>query len=195
LQQQNKMLKKEARKIIKKKKEELSASEQMKWDDLILIQFQTLELPFLSSVMSFYAIEDMHEINSFIITDYLHFKNPSLQLAYPRMDPETISMDAVLTFPDSAFEENEYGITEPVGEEVIPAHELDLVLVPLLAFDKKGSRVGYGKGYYDRFLKKCNDNCLKIGLSYFDAVDEIEDTDEFDVPLDLCVTPQQVYVF
>lgn len=193
--QQNKMLKKEARKIIKKKKEEASATEQMKWDDLILIHFQSIELPFLSSVMSFYAIENMNEINSFIITDYLHFKNPSLQLAYPRMNTETISMDAVLTFPDSAFEENEFGITEPVGNEMIPAHELDLVLVPLLAFDKKGSRVGYGKGYYDRFLKKCNDNCLKIGLSYFDAVDEIEDTDEFDVPLDLCVTPQQVYVF
>jgi 5-formyltetrahydrofolate cyclo-ligase len=189
------MLKKEARKLFKNRKEELSATEQMKRDDLVLIQFQSIELPFLSSVMSFYAIEDMHEINSFIITDYLHFKNPSLQLAYPRMTPETVSMDAVLTFPDSAFEENEFGITEPVGEEIIPANELDMVLIPLLAFDKKGSRVGYGKGYYDRFLKKCNNNCLKIGLSYFDAVDEIEDTDEFDVPLDLCVTPQQVYVF
>jgi 5-formyltetrahydrofolate cyclo-ligase len=73
--------------------------------------------------------------------------------------------------------------------------EVDFIIMPLFAFDEKGYRVGYGKGYYDRFLKKCNDSCLKIGLSYFDAVDEIEDTDEFDVPLDLCVTPQQVYVF
>jgi len=69
------------------------------------------------------------------------------------------------------------------------------VLVPLLSFDKKGFRVGYGKGFYDRFLMQCKSDCIKIGLSYFDPIDVIDDADEFDVPLDFCITPQKVYVF
>jgi 5-formyltetrahydrofolate cyclo-ligase len=67
--------------------------------------------------------------------------------------------------------------------------------VPLLAFDEKGFRVGYGKGFYDRFLKQCKDGGIKIGLSYFNPIDTIEDAGEFDVPLNFCITPQKVYVF
>jgi 5-formyltetrahydrofolate cyclo-ligase len=73
--------------------------------------------------------------------------------------------------------------------------EIDLVIVPLLAFDEKGIRVGYGKGYYDRYLKDCREDCLKVGFSYFEAVERIEDADEFDVPLDFCITPNRIYVF
>ena len=70
-----------------------------------------------------------------------------------------------------------------------------MVLVPLLAFDSKGYRVGYGKGFYDRFLKQCRNDCVKIGLSYFEPIDAINDAGEFDVPLDFCITPQKAYVF
>jgi len=189
------MLKKEARKLYIQKRNEISGSQQMKWDDLILIQFQMLELPYLDRVMSFYSIEEKKEVNSFSITDYLLFKNPSLQIAYPRMNSETGTMDAVLAPADSGFAENEFGITEPVGNQVIPPHELDLILIPLLAIDKKGHRVGYGKGYYDRYLKQCRQDCLKVGLSYFEPVENIDDAAEFDVPLNLCITPERIYVF
>ena len=74
-------------------------------------------------------------------------------------------------------------------------NEIDLVLVPLLAFDKNGYRVGYGKGYYDKFLSNCRPDVIKIGLSFFDAVDEIEDIDDYDLPLNFCVTPQRLYDF
>jgi 5-formyltetrahydrofolate cyclo-ligase len=73
--------------------------------------------------------------------------------------------------------------------------DIDMILVPLLAFDKKGYRVGYGKGFYDKYLADCRKNCIKAGFSYFDPVDEIADKGDFDVPLDLCITPQSVYVF
>lgn len=189
------MKKAEARKIYREKREQISATDKMKWDDLILIQFQTIDLPFLQMVMSYYSIEEKNEVNTFTITEYLHFKNPSLQLAYPRMEPEGQTMQAVLCSPDTAFTENEWGITEPLGHDLADPADLEVVLVPLLAIDKQGNRVGYGKGYYDRFLKDCDPNCLRIGLSYFEPVERIEDTFDFDVPLDLCVTPQQVYVF
>ncbi|MDH3493028.1 MAG: 5-formyltetrahydrofolate cyclo-ligase, partial [Acidobacteriota bacterium] len=72
---------------------------------------------------------------------------------------------------------------------------LDFVLVPLLCFDRRGHRVGYGGGYYDRFLAKVRPDCLKIGLSFFGPVDEIEDVHEGDIRLDYCVMPERIYDF
>lgn len=189
------MLKKEARRLYQKKRASVTHSEKIKWDDLLLIQFQTLKLPFLSSVMSYYPIEERNEVNTFIITDYLHFKNPSLQIAYPRTDLAHEIMQAVACTVDTIFEDNEYNIPEPLHGEVMNPAKLDMILVPLLAFDSLGNRIGYGKGYYDRFLAQCNEDCLKIGLSYFDPLDRIDDTHKLDIPLNICITPKQVYVF
>lgn len=189
------MTKSEVRKEFKKKRDEITAAQKMRWDDLILIQFQTVELPFLSNVLSFYSIEENNEVNSFLLTDYLHFRNPSLVVAYPRMYTETTTMQALIATADGAFETNEFGITEPTGSEVLPAADVELVLVPMLAFDAAGRRVGYGKGYYDRYLSACSAGCLKIGVSYFPPIDRIYDAADFDVPLDLCITPEMVYVF
>jgi len=189
------MQKRVVRKLFKQKREEITPTQKLKWDDLILIQFQTLELPFLSNVLSFYSIEENNEVDSFNIIDYLHFKNPAMQVAYPRMNVETTTMQAIVAAADEAFEANEFGITEPLGTEVLAPEEIELVLVPMLGFDKKGHRVGYGKGYYDRFLSECSAECLKVGVCYFEAVDAIDDANEFDVPLDFCITPEKVYVF
>ena len=65
----------------------------------------------------------------------------------------------------------------------------------MLAFDTRGNRVGYGKGFYDRYLPACRPDCIKLGFSYFDPVDSVDDAHEFDVPLDLCITPNRTYVF
>ncbi|GAB4091982.1 5-formyltetrahydrofolate cyclo-ligase [Flaviaesturariibacter terrae] len=189
------MTKKEARTHFRKQRDSIEPAWQSKADDLILIQFQTIDFPFLERVMSFYSISEKKEVNSFLLTDYLHFRNPALQLAYPRMRVTDTSMEAVAVAADEAFTENEYGITEPIGNAVIDPLHLDLVLVPLLAVDRQGHRVGYGKGYYDRFLARVSADCIKVGVSYFEPIGRFEDADEFDIPLDLCVTPEQVYVF
>ncbi len=189
------MFKKEARKLYRKKRDLLSVTDRLKFDDLILIQLQTVDLPFLSSVLSFYPIEEKAEINTFSITDYLHFRNPALQISYPKTSMQTHSMQAIACYADTVFIANEYNIPEPEGDEIIHPKDIDLVLVPMLTFDLKGHRVGYGKGFYDRFLKECAPDCLKIGLSYFEPLDNINDASEFDVTLNFCITPQQVYVF
>jgi 5-formyltetrahydrofolate cyclo-ligase len=80
------------------------------------------------------------------------------------------------------------------GIDMFPT-EIDLVLVPLLTFDKRGHRVGYGKGYYDKFLARCNPYVIKIGLNFYDPVDEISDINAFDIPLDFCVTHHEIYAF
>jgi 5-formyltetrahydrofolate cyclo-ligase len=72
---------------------------------------------------------------------------------------------------------------------------IDMVFVPLLIFDKQGCRVGYGRGFYDKYLQQCRPECLKVGFCYFEPIDVIEGTREFDVPLNLCITPNNAYVF
>ena len=188
------MKKKEAPKIFREKRNAISETERLKWDDLTLIQFQSLDLPFVDFVMSFYPIFENREVNTFLITDYLHFKNPGLHICYPKMISGN-EMKAVICNADSVFKANEYGILEPMDTDTAHPQQLDMVMVPLLAFDEKGYRVGYGKGYYDRFLKQCRQDCLKVGFSWFDPVESIDDAADFDVPLDLCITPQRTYVF
>ncbi|MDQ3180555.1 MAG: 5-formyltetrahydrofolate cyclo-ligase, partial [Acidobacteriota bacterium] len=79
------------------------------------------------------------------------------------------------------------------ANELIETEKIDIVLVPLLCFDRKGFRVGYGKGFYDRFLKNCRTDCLKIGLSYFAPIKEISDVQDFDVRLDFSITPEEIF--
>ena len=189
------MLKKEARDLFRQKRYTISSTDKLKWDDLLLIQAQTIDFPFLDHILSFYPIEENNEVNTFLITDYLHFKNLSLKICYPRTNLKDYTMEAVLCNADSIFEANAYNIPEPLDTEIVDPTILDLVIIPMLICDKKGNRVGYGKGFYDRYLKQCRENCLKIGLSYFEPIDSVDDANEFDVPLDLCITPQRTYVF
>jgi 5-formyltetrahydrofolate cyclo-ligase len=96
---------------------------------------------------------------------------------------------------ETEFSINEYGIEEPSNGNNFIIENLDLIFIPLLAFDLEGHRVGYGKGYYDKFLKLTNNSSLKIGLSLFDPINKIQDIDDNDVKLDYCVTPTQVHKF
>ena len=189
------MLKKQARKFYSQKRAQLSYTDRMKWDDLILINFQTIDFPFCDYVLSFYPMEEKNEVNTFILTDYLHFKNPGLQICYPKTDFSNHTMQAICSGVDAIFEGNEFNILEPVHNDVVPAEKIDVVIVPLLICDMQGNRVGFGKGFYDRYLATCREDCIKIGVSYFEPIDSVEDADEFDVPLDFCITPQRTYVF
>lgn len=101
----------------------------------------------------------------------------------------------ILWEEDTPLAMNSWGITEPeYGEEVLP-EQLDMILIPLLVFDRKGNRIGYGKGFYDRFLAKCRHDAIKVGLSCFEPAEEISDVDQYDVPLDLCITPGKIWYF
>ena len=189
------MLKAEARKLYKEKRQAISAMESAKLDDLLLIQLQTAQLPFITFLLSYWPIEQNHEPNTHLFTDYLEFQNPDMIICYPKSDFNHQTMQSVQTNDDTRFRKNQYGLYEPEDGAVVNPGGIDMVFVPLLSFDKKGFRVGYGKGFYDRYLSQCRDECLTIGFSYFEPLDTIDDTDEFDVPLNLCVTPTTVYVF
>ena len=84
---------------------------------------------------------------------------------------------------------------EPINAQSFDDIKIEVVLVPLLSFDRKGYRVGYGKGFYDRFFLKCNQATKKIGLSLEPPLGNIQNKHEQDIPLDATVTPDCVYEF
>ena len=189
------MTKDQLRTVYKEKRAALSASEKAKLEDLILIQFQKLDIEIPSLIMTYAVLEKMNEFDPLPITDYCYFKNPSQVLFYPVIHPSSNIMQSVVVTDDTEFELNKFGIPEPVNAMPMFPEELDLVFVPLLAYDKKGHRVGYGKGYYDRFLKECKDDCIKIGFSFFDPEASIEGVSRHDIKLDYCITPERIYSF
>lgn len=190
------MLKQDLRKIYKKRRVELSQTDRMKMDDLLLIQFQHLAFDHnIRVLMSYWPLEHHCEMNTLLYTNYLEHSIPGLQVGFPVVNFETKEMQAILVHDETDFVENAYGIPEPEEGSAILAEDIDLVFVPLLAFDQQGFRVGYGKGFYDRFLKKCREDVITVGFSYFEPVDKIEDTNQYDVPLNYCITPHKIYAF
>ena len=103
-------------------------------------------------------------------------------------------MSHYLLTDNTRIKPNIWNIPEPQDGVQIEASKLEVIFVPLLAFDKVGHRVGYGKGFYDVFLKKCP-NAVKIGLSFFEADEKIKDIHPDDIALDYCLTPNQIYQF
>ena len=113
----------------------------------------------------------------------------------PRVDMLSNEMSGIIINGRTELVMNKWGIPEPSeGNEADP-ESIDLVLIPLLAFDLSGHRVGYGKGFYDRFLRNCRPDCIKAGLSFFGPVESIDDLNVFDRKMDLCITPERVYEF
>jgi 5-formyltetrahydrofolate cyclo-ligase len=141
----------------------------------------------------FLPIVEHHEVDTELILHLLSGKDKEILIS--KSNFETRIMTHYLLTDSTKIKKNEYGIPEPVDGIEVPSKKVEVVFVPLLAFDKKGHRVGYGKGFYDQFLSECNAETIKIGLSFFESEDEIEDVFENDIRLDYCVTPKKIYVF
>ncbi len=189
------MTKAQLRNIYKEKRKIISSVQKAKLTDLILINFQKIDLPFITCVHTYLAMYDHNEIATQQILGYLKFRNPGLQISIPKVNTKTGQIEHFIYKEDMEMAINKFGVKEPSDGDKIEATDIDVVLTPLLAFDKKGNRVGFGKGYYDKFFLQCRRDVLKIGLSFFEAEDEIDDTNQYDIPLDFCVTPQTVYQF
>tara|TARA_B110000027_G_scaffold97988_1_gene103568 strand:- start:475 stop:774 length:300 start_codon:yes stop_codon:yes gene_type:complete len=85
---------------------------------------------------------------------------------------------------------NKFGVLEPLAAELVEENKLDLIFIPMLISDDKKFRVGYGKGFYDRFLSNCRKDAKFIGLNFFPPIKAIEDKNEFDIPLHQVIYPK-----
>ncbi len=187
------MTKKELRKKYKALRSELSI-DQIE-DFSIAIANQLLKLPIweVSFYHIFLSIEEQKEVNTDYILNILSGKDKNIVIS--KSDFKTNTLTHFLLTDNTTIRKNNYNIPEPVDGIEISTDKIDVVFIPLLAFDKQGNRVGYGKGFYDKFLSHCNPKALKIGLSFFEAEDEISDAFEGDVGLDYCVTPEKINHF
>lgn len=156
---------------------------------------QTLQLPIWNATNYhlFLSIANKKEINTEFILHILSGKDKNIIVS--KSNFKDGSMDHFLLTDNTILEVNSYGIPEPINGFKVAETDLNVVFVPLLAFDQSGNRVGYGKGFYDRFLALCGPDTLKVGLSFFEAEEQITELSENDIPLDYCVTPNKIYTF
>jgi 5-formyltetrahydrofolate cyclo-ligase len=161
----------------------------------LAIANKVLMLPFWEKTYFhiFLPITEHKEVNTEFILHLLSGKDKEIVIS--KCDFETCHLVHFLLTDNTKIKKNQYNIPEPVDGLEVPTSKIDVVFVPLLAFDNAGHRVGYGKGFYDKFLTECKPETIKIGLSFFEAEEIIEDIFENDVKLDYCVTPNTVCRF
>lgn len=191
-----KMIKVELRKNHLALQKSLSSSERREKSARIAANFfENVDLSRISFLHGFLPIEKFNEIETTLIFEKVWREFPTIKTVVPRVDFQSNEIENLIYTPETALDQNQWHIHEPTHDETIEPLEIDVVIVPLLAFDKTGFRVGYGKGFYDKFLAKCRPDCLKIGVSYFAPVEKISDVNEFDAHLDYCITPDHIWKF
>lgn len=189
------MDKKSLRNIYLEQRLKLSEEAYTQANEAILHQVQQLNWQNINAVHLFLSISEKREINTFPILDWLLQQHPHIQILIPRADFTTGRMEQVIYTSDVPINKKKYHIPEPIGGKIVNPSTIDRVFIPLLCFDQQGYRVGYGKGFYDRFLQTCKLDVEKIGLSFFDPIVKISDTDIHDIPLNRCISPNRIYDF
>jgi 5-formyltetrahydrofolate cyclo-ligase len=149
----------------------------------------------LKVVHSYLPMPKNKEPDTWIIIDWLRMKYPDLRISLPRIDYTTQVIESIFFDDRYQLKKNKWGLDEPHLGEATRPEEIDMAIIPLLVVDKYGNRVGYGRGYYDKFLSKCRPDCVRVGLSFFEPVDVIDDINSLDIPLHYCVTPLEIHTF
>jgi 5-formyltetrahydrofolate cyclo-ligase len=155
--------------------------------------FEGFDLSGTKLLHCFIPIKKFNEVDTSLIIRALWATTPDMITVAPRIVAGTGEMEGYVYSAESGLTQNAFGISEPAAGDPVDPEMIDVVVVPGLVFDKSGHRVGYGKGFYDRFLARCRTDCRKIGVEYFEPVDEISDIHEGDVAVDACVTPEGIF--
>lgn len=186
------MKKSEIRKLYLEKKESLTETEVQSLSQQIFENFiSTFDLKENQKVHCFLSIPEKGEVDTSSFLNYF-FEN-EIRVFVPKIvKGKLISLEITKETP---LIENSWGIKEPAGDEGSGIKDFDLIITPLLYADQFGNRVGYGKGFYDRFFSEINPNAIKVGVSFFPPHEKVEDITEFDVPLNYLVTPTVVLSF
>nr|WP_317047006.1 5-formyltetrahydrofolate cyclo-ligase [Chryseobacterium sp. MYb7] len=186
------MLKAELRKKYTQKRKALSIDEAFLLSEKIFENFiQYFKPEELKKVHVFIPIPARKEINTQIFIDYFLARN--IRVYVPKIVGDQLI--TIEIFKDTIFETNSWGISEPVSNEDSGESAFDCVITPLLYCDRKGNRVGYGKGFYDGLFQNISIETKKIGVNYFDPDEYVDDVWDNDIPLDYLVTPTEVLSF
>lgn len=178
--------KNEIRKFIKEKREALSVEYKRIYDDIIFNKLILLNEYKESKIIFIYVSFDK-EVDTHRIIKYSLDNNKIICVPKIISKAEGMLASRIKSFEDLSV--GKYGILEPmVSNEIIKPEDIDLILTPGVAFDSLGFRLGYGGGFYDRFLDEAGDNASKIALAYdFQILKKIP-VDDFDRPVDFVIT-------
>lgn len=189
------MKKEGLRKIYLDKRIQLSETEYQHLNQALLQQFMQLDFEGITAVHLFLPILRTKELDTGLLIKYLQKEHPHIKRVFPKVDFKQKTLTHFLDDEQLTISENKFGIPEPISGNQFYIDKNSIVIVPLLAFDLEGNRVGYGGGFYDRFLSECEIGTQFIGLSFFDPVAVIDDVNELDVKLHRCVTPEKIRRF
>lgn len=182
------MYKKELRKIYKEKRKELTDIEMSSFQEKIYQQIFNFDFSTIQKVHVFLPIEKQKEINTYPIIHFLRKQGKDIVIS--KSDFSNTTLTHFLFEKETELQVNKYGIPEPLNAKEVVVKDIDLVFVPLLISDKQNYRVGYGKGFYDRFLNDCKKSTITIGINFFKPIDVISDVNTFDIPLNHIITPE-----
>ena len=174
-------------------KKRLALSGQEHEDKSFAIANNCLTLPIwhLEYYHIYLPIKAKAEIDTTLILTLLQGKDK--QVILPRTKGS--ELEHILLTDITKLKINGLGIPEPEKGIKISPEQIDVIFLPLLAWDKSGNRLGYGKGFYDNFLSLCRKNTIKVGLSFFDPVEKIIDIRSKDIQMDFCVNPEGIKKF
>ena len=169
-------------------KEEFIERNSIKISNNLLNNFSLIK----KNIHLFYPIAKNKEVNTWHIHNAINSNSAIFTSLYVKSKDkwECISFN-----PSVKFTKGKLDIPGPIDYKLEIFDKIEVILIPLLVFDKFGNRVGYGKGIYDRILNQLNKNCLKIGLSFFEVSKENIQVDFQDQSLDYCQTPNKLYKF
>ena len=189
-------MKNQLRKAFFEKRESLSTAAYWDLNDRLLQELAKIDWSKFQYIHIFLPIKERKEIDTFEIISFFRQHFPNVNLVVPKTDFLNKTMEHIrFDHEHTILQKNKYHIPEPVFGDSIPNELIDAVFVPLLIFDETGNRIGYGGGFYDRFLAKCRKETFKVGLSLFDPILDHIEKDPFDVKLDACITPHQIFYF
>ncbi|WP_417430942.1 5-formyltetrahydrofolate cyclo-ligase [Halpernia sp.] len=184
--------KSELRKLYLKERMTFSKEEIEDYSQTIFESFlKFFDLSEVKKVHCFLPIEKFNEINTFLFIHY--FWENNIEVYVPKIIGE--EMISIKLEKSTELIKNSWGILEPKSNLYLSENNFDLVITPLLYCDKNGNRIGYGKGFYDKFFKKLNLETVKIGLNFFTPIQQISDISDFDEKLDYLVTPTEILSF
>jgi 5-formyltetrahydrofolate cyclo-ligase len=145
----------------------------------------------------FQSIADRREVDTREFIDFVWERHPQVFLVVPIVDSITQNLRHALVHEDLEMRPNKFGIPEPhMAVDFVHPVQLDMIIVPLLAFDDNGQRLGYGAGYYDRFLALTRPACIKIGLCFESGHQStLLPAEPHDIPLDFVVTENNILRF
>jgi 5-formyltetrahydrofolate cyclo-ligase len=182
------MKKQELRVLYKQKRKDLTKIQIKGLQENIYQQIYNLDLSTFKNVHLFLSMPKFKEIDTAPLITYFRNKNKRIVVSKCNFKDHTLSH--FYLEENTLLSLNKIGVLEPMAAELVEENKLDLIFIPMLISDDKKFRVGYGKGFYDRFLSNCRKDAKFIGLNFFPPITAIEDKNEFDIPLHQVIYPK-----